>query len=909
MRITYLKLINFIGIYNGTGLSEFEMKFDNNKNKIVLLLGKNGSGKSSVLSTLHPFASTLDDRTEFILSGRDGYKEIHIENNGRKYIIKHFFKRNGKGKLSTKSFIGYWDDKKFIELNENGTVKSFAEYVKQELDVTEDFFVLTRIGSNVSGFIKKSSSDRKKFISDFLPDIEEYLYNYKIINDKWSASKKEIKTITDQINKLDSKEHLETRKKDIEQRIEEVANRVNMCNKLINEYEGRISVLDPDSSSRKEYSKLSSDLLDRETDLANCNISKYLHLGDFEECKRKQLLIDSKKELRETELANFTEKEYETNTRYLKLQSEIADKKERLSHIKLERDLSEYLELRTNYEGMINEKEYLLMSFPEWYQNYYKDIKADELIAYQNKMIDLCKTLQTIMSKYTLENIENALICDINYINETINNKKSLRRQKGEELVAIKDHYKELLNNARQKDILDQRPSDCTNNMCPFIREALKFVNIDKELNDEQRRMDDKEKEIASLTEELESLANIYNAFVELNTIYKTINTDYLIGKTHFFVNFNNITFKDFVLSHSQEQYYYISPILDYVYTLADIKEYEANLKEINSNIQILEDKESIIKMLENDIIEIQKEISQCYFELEDLKWKIIDTKDKLVKIDALKIQLEEAVGKMSMRERLKEEIDKIKIRQSELSSTMTKIEDMQRKIDIAAIEVEKKEQERKPLDKDLDKIKYDLQKLEDFKERKEKLDTVFNNLNILRDALSPTKGIPLLYIDVYLQKSKSITNNLLDLAFKGNFQIEDFELTDKDFFIKARRDNGEPLSDISIASQGEKALASLTISMALIQQSMKKYNILLLDEIDAELDSSNRSAFIQLLEKQFEVLGVEQAFLITHNREFDSQPVDLVLLKNHGVDVTDDVYMENKNIIFQIGKTTKTNK
>ena len=77
---------------------------------------------------------------------------------------------------------------------------------------------------------------------------------------------------------------------------------------LINEYEGRISVLDPDSSSRKEYSKLSSDLLDRETDLANCNISKYLHLGDFEECKRKQLLIDSKKELREIQEALKTRK-------------------------------------------------------------------------------------------------------------------------------------------------------------------------------------------------------------------------------------------------------------------------------------------------------------------------------------------------------------------------------------------------------------------------------------------------------------------------------------------------------------------------------------------------------------------------------------------------------------------------
>ena len=62
----------------------------------------------------------------------------------------------------------------------------------------------------------------------------------------------------------------------------------------------------------------------------------------------------------------------------------------------------------------------------------------------------------------------------------------------------------------------------------------------------------------------------------------------------------------------------------------------------------------------------------------------------------------------------------------------------------------------------------------------------------------------------------------------------------------------------------------------------MSKYNILLLDEIDAELDGANRKSFIEILEKnQFEMLGVEQCFLITHNNEFDSYNTNLMLFKD----------------------------
>ena len=144
------------------------------------------------------------------------------------------------------------------------------------------------------------------------------------------------------------------------------------------------------------------------------------------------------------------------------------------------------------------------------------------------------------------------------------------------------------------------------------------------------------------------------------------------------------------------------------------------------------------------------------------------------------------------------------------------------------------------------------------------------------------------------------IANKLLDVAFNGKFQIEEFEVTDKDFFIKLRKEDGELVPDILNASQGERALVSVAISMALIQQSMRKYNILLLDEIDSELDANNRRAFFNILETQFEMLGIEQCFLITHNNEFDTYNTDLILMKNHNIDTTDSEFMSNKTIIFE---------
>jgi ABC-type cobalamin/Fe3+-siderophores transport system ATPase subunit len=91
MKIAYIKLENFIGIYNGSGRLKFELDFTKtiSNNVRVLLSGPNGCGKTTLLSCLHPFSGTMDGRSEIILPDRDGYKEIHFIKGEDKYIIKH----------------------------------------------------------------------------------------------------------------------------------------------------------------------------------------------------------------------------------------------------------------------------------------------------------------------------------------------------------------------------------------------------------------------------------------------------------------------------------------------------------------------------------------------------------------------------------------------------------------------------------------------------------------------------------------------------------------------------------------------------------------------------------------------------------------------------------------------------
>ena len=155
-----------------------------------------------------------------------------------------------------------------------------------------------------------------------------------------------------------------------------------------------------------------------------------------------------------------------------------------------------------------------------------------------------------------------------------------------------------------------------------------------------------------------------------------------------------------------------------------------------------------------------------------------------------------------------------------------------------------------------------------------------FDNITLIKDALSSKEGIPLLFIEVYFKDIQEITNDLLEIIYENELYIEDFEITADEFGIPFVTKNHR-IKDVRYASQGERSFISLALSFALIYKSISRYNIMLLDEIDSTLDTTNREKFLTVLEKQVDMIDAEQIFLISHNNMFSMYPVDIIDTRN----------------------------
>ena len=112
MLLRRLKLVNYGGIYNGMGLYEINIDFTKCKNRIILIKGDNGSGKSTIESALKPLP---DDNMSFIM-GKDALKEIEYfdEINNCVYSIKFIHECKGFSRTSKGYFYKILSSVKFF---------------------------------------------------------------------------------------------------------------------------------------------------------------------------------------------------------------------------------------------------------------------------------------------------------------------------------------------------------------------------------------------------------------------------------------------------------------------------------------------------------------------------------------------------------------------------------------------------------------------------------------------------------------------------------------------------------------------------------------------------------------------------------------------------------------------------
>lgn len=164
---------------------------------LQLILGTNGSGKSSLIEQLNPLPPNSSDFS----SG--GYKILNVEHNNNSYKISSVFEKNQKH-----SFIVNGE-----ELNCGNTITIQRDLVKEHFNITNDIIELI-LGKE--DFIKMSPSKRKDWFIKLSDANYEYalkVYNYfkdkhRDILGAIKVAKKQIATETEKTLKTSEEEKL-----------------------------------------------------------------------------------------------------------------------------------------------------------------------------------------------------------------------------------------------------------------------------------------------------------------------------------------------------------------------------------------------------------------------------------------------------------------------------------------------------------------------------------------------------------------------------------------------------------------------------------------------------------------------------------------------------------------------------
>lgn len=143
MKITKLILSGYIRL----GLNNIKYIEYTPESKIQLILGTNGSGKSSLMKELSPLPGIPN---EFV---KGGFKHIELDHKKSYYVLKSLFETGG----NKFSFIK--DD---VELNPGHTVTVYKELVKKEFGITNDIHELM-VG--ITRFHSMSSFERRTWMT------------------------------------------------------------------------------------------------------------------------------------------------------------------------------------------------------------------------------------------------------------------------------------------------------------------------------------------------------------------------------------------------------------------------------------------------------------------------------------------------------------------------------------------------------------------------------------------------------------------------------------------------------------------------------------------------------------------------------------------------------------------------
>ena len=895
MRFTYLELENYIGIYNGMGLYNIKINFLKSKHRICVIKGTNGSGKTTIQSAL----SLFPDGNDAFIPDKPAKKIVQVLNNNIEYEVKFFHDIRTSGvRIPTKAFITKkTPDGNEVELNPSGNVTSYKDILYQEFKLDSNFFALTRLSMDDRGLGYKRPADRKKFVNSIIESLDVYNEIYKTISKKANNIKAVMNNITSRLGSIGDKGSIVSLRDSLADEIQRIQDKRDEINGKIAAITATITSADPDNyiqdsfkeknTAIRQINSLLKKLVDGyqsenrlfipevETKLLGDKLEKYYNDINYFTQEAEKLrttarsIIDQMSSLRSQLDLTISQLQSLKTDEYIELEKELEDAKARAAEV------AQAISV-TGIDPMAFTKDEYITAL-----NTVHDIVNMVNVfrsTFDYNMIDTC------VSEYArlgYLGVPDMLNCDNEL--QIISSAPETQQRFLQQIAAAESDVK-LVNT------LVNRPDGCKIDSCFFIADAVKVAATNPEY-----RLEELNKDYEAFKESL-AAAYARRDYVEthnqclnqIRTIVRAIDNnngilvklpnggifkskqeffEYLVGGQSF--EFIDRIYQYLNVANNFEIYQGLMQSIDYykirLDTLASQRESMRKFEEVRQSLQkSLDDLNVRLSCNSKVLQDVEKALESAKAYAKHLNEVVIPRCDQI--IDGIK-----------KRNQYREELTAIQEKMSMISNYIESRTRLYGELKSLDTELSYKQKEK-------DEAVYKLRQIDEYEkslaEYKEVYDKYYEKI---RYHSSPTTGIQLVFMQLYMGKILDISNKLLSYLFQGQYQLQPFIINEDEFRIPCMG-NGYLNDDISSMSSSQLTMISMILSFALMSVSSTDYNVIKLDEIDDPLDEPNRAAFAILLDNIMDVMHTEQCIMISHSSEMITNNADIILLRSDGL-------------------------
>lgn len=878
MKIKSVELENFAAVYVGLRLERLKLDFSTFPNIITIIVGDMGSGKTTILSQLHPWPNigVLDERNsdQLIRSECDGLKHIIFTDGLDTFDITHKYAWS-KDHHTIKSSFKYNGE----ELNPNGNQSSFKELVTKFMGIDQSYLRITRIGPNVSNLIDMPWNQRKSYVASMIHSVDIYAEILAEIKTKMKTCDAELSTLTKQMMNITDKDiddmiasasELVKTMEDEEKQIVEMSSNIQKTKAIselvLNKYSvgtnTELELLLTDETNKRT-------MLTSEIDILKDKIDKCGTMIDIKDIMKnvgkENANIDTNKRLR-------VGLEQQLDINKSKLNTLLTKKKQAEDDMYV-RNLNNTYNLLKNELDEINDR---------IGDKYRYEISSAEISA----LLSDIKLMDQLF--FDVKSSNRNVVNDI--IHRTTD-PVSFARNQIEKLELKLRSISRFISNMQYistYDVSSELPeiTDATCKECPYYKTHPNIVKAKEgsKINDQIHK---KKLEVETIQQKINVLSDyptVSSRISKARELFSKINSRVAKLGALYYRDFNFI-----IESDSNSIWYNYDKIVTEM-ELATMYEkrnvLSPKLDELSSEIK---------KYSTVDVSALEKEIEECNMLVNDTVYAIKEIDDDIDKSNSEIAKLNALIDDYNHYDELNKKLrglyaddEKLLKRINEITKDLNMLVDNDNQY-IKLSKIYNELESKYTLDtNNHNRLNNEIERLTEGRKNIGILQEQKYVYELIKDASSPQSGIPLIYVQLFLNDCISMTNELISMVLDDSIEIMDLDLSKPDLKIPYRK-NGETMDDVKSASQGERAVISLALSFAFMNKCMNMnsgsamYNILLLDEIDAPFYKDAREKCLGILSQQIKLNNIEQVFFITHNQCYDGFPVNMIATTDTG--------------------------